>query len=127
MYYLLLIHAAADTIASLPPDEIGATIEAVDRFDREISDAGQNLGSVRLAVATTAVTVRVRDGKTVATDGPFAETKEQLGGIYLIDVAGIDEAVEVASRLPTAKFCAIEVRLAVGVDLRRAVSPDAAR
>ena len=120
---MLLIHAAADTIASLPPDEIGAIIEAVDRFDREISAAGQNLGSVRLAVADTAVTVRVRDGKILATNGPFAETKEQLGGIYLIDVAGMHEAVEVASRLPTAKFSAIEVRQAIGVDLRRVVSP----
>ena len=60
--------------------------------------------------------------KTLITDGPFAETKEQLGGVYLIEAKDLDEAISVASRLPTASFCTVEVRPVVGIDLKKALS-----
>jgi hypothetical protein len=63
-----------------------------------------------LQPTATATTVRVRDGKTLTTDGPFAETKEQLGGYYLFDAKDLDEAIEIASRIPTAKHGCVEIR-----------------
>jgi hypothetical protein len=70
------------------------------------------LGGAELASTRAATTVRVRDGQTVVTDGPFAETKEQLGGFYLLDCASLDEAVELAARIPGAARGAVEVRAA---------------
>jgi hypothetical protein len=87
----------------------------------ELSDAGKNLGSVRLQPAATATTVRVRGGNVLTSDGPFAESKEQLGGIYLVEADDLEEAKDIAARLPTATFSTIEVRSIVGIDPRRAV------
>lgn len=71
---------------------------------------GMKLAGEALQPTQTATTVRVRDGKTLTTDGPFAETKEQLGGFYLIDAPNLDEAIKLAARIPTAKVGCIEVR-----------------
>ena len=72
--------------------------------------AGLLRGSARLQPTSAATTVRVRDGKTVTTDGPFAETKEQFGGYYLLDCKDLDQAIEMAAQIPTAKGGSIEVR-----------------
>ena len=76
----------------------------------EITARGKNLGANRLKPVASATTVRVRDGKRVVTDGPFAETKEQLGGYYLVEAADLDEAIAIAAKIPGARVGSIEVR-----------------
>ena len=119
MYYVLLIHADESGMGAMAAGKIESITKAVDQFDEELTKAGQNIGSLHLQPSMTGTTVRVRDGKTLTTDGPFIETKEQLGGIYLVEATDLDEALGIASRLPTAAFCTIEVRPLQGVDLRR--------
>jgi hypothetical protein len=79
-------------------------------FTDSIQQSGHYLGGEALQPVQTAKTVRIRNGKLVATDGPFAETKEQLGGFYLIDAGDLNDAVQVASRIPSARLGCIEVR-----------------
>ncbi|MEX2237527.1 MAG: YciI family protein [Dehalococcoidia bacterium] len=79
-------------------------------FTEEVRGSGRHQGGAPLQSAATATTVRVRDGATSITDGPFAETKEQLGGYYIVDCNDIDEAIEIAARIPGAKYGSIEVR-----------------
>lgn len=79
-------------------------------YSEEIESSGHRLGGEALQPVETAATVRVRNGKVSVTDGPFAETKEQLAGFYLIDAEDLDEAVEVASGIPPARIGSIEVR-----------------
>ena len=119
MHYLLMINADESALPNLPPDEIPALLEAVDAFDAEITDCGRNLGSIRSQSADTAATIRIRDGKALRTDGPFAETKEQLGGIYIIDASDMDEATQIAGRLPMTSYSSVEVRPILGIDLRQ--------
>ena len=76
----------------------------------ETEHKGKKLAGEALTPANTATTIRVRDGKRTVTDGPFAETREQLGGFYLFEAANLDEAIELAARIPTAKVGSIEVR-----------------
>jgi hypothetical protein len=68
------------------------------------------VGANRLKPASTATTIRVRDGKTIVTDGPFAETKEQIGGYYLINANSVDEAIKIAARIPAAQYGSVEIR-----------------
>ena len=123
MYFGLLIHGDVELMASSPPADLAAIGRAVDAFDRDISEAGLNVGSVRLGDNEATTVIRVRGGRVMATDGPFAETKEQLGGLYLVEVADRAAALELAARLPMAAYGAIEVRALAGVDLRRVVEP----
>ncbi len=118
MHYVMLIHTDPAAFAELPPEEIGTLTREVMEFDGSISESGNNLGSVRLQPTSTAKCIRVRAGKPLTTDGPFAEAKEQLGGIYLIEAAGDDEAVSIASRLPVARIGTVELRPALGMDIR---------
>ena len=99
MHYLLMIHADESAVR---PDDIPALME--------VTDAGQNLGSIRLQTAGTAATLRARDGKALRTDGPFAETKEQLGGFYMIEAKDLDEAIAWAAKIPSAADGSVEVR-----------------
>ena len=85
----------------------------------ELTDSGRNLGSIRLQPAGTSATIRMRDGKALRTDGPFAETKEQLVGIYIIEASDMDEAIQIASRLPITSYGSVEVRPILGIDLRQ--------
>jgi len=80
------------------------------QFSAELQESGGSLGGDALQPVSTATSVRVRDGKTQITDGPFAETKEQLGGFYLIDCKDLDEAIKWAAKIPTARYGTIEVR-----------------
>ena len=79
-------------------------------FTQDLTKSGKNKGGTPLEQTTTATTVRVRNGKTVVTDGPFAETKEQLGGYYLVEAKDLDEAISIAAKIPGAKHGSIEVR-----------------
>jgi hypothetical protein len=109
MRYLLLIYTAEPT-ETVPDDVRAAESAAYGAFTQEIRDRGMLQAGEALHPTTSATTVRVTDGLTVATDGPFAETKEALGGFYLIDAKDLDEAIEVAAKIPGAKHGSIEVR-----------------
>src|ERR1700757_3589566 len=107
MQYLLLIYATESDEAALDQNAIMAEYGA---FTQGIVQSGAFKGADRLRPISTATTVRVRDGKTLTTDGPFAETREQLGGYYLIEAKDLDEAVSIAAKVPTARYGSIEVR-----------------
>lgn len=109
MRYLLLIYTA-ELDEPVSPDEIEASHAEYDAYTAWIREKGYLEGGEALQPTTTATTVRVRDGRTVTTDGPFAETKEALGGYYLLECADLDEAIEAAARIPGARFGSVEVR-----------------
>jgi hypothetical protein len=110
MQFLLLIYSAEATFAKMNPQDVAAMSAEYGKFTQEITKSGHYRGGERLKPIAAATTVRVRDGKRVTTDGPFAETKEQLGGFYLIDANDLDEAIAVAARIPGARVGSIEVR-----------------
>ncbi len=87
------------------------------QFTQEIKASGKYVAGARLHPTTSATSVRVRDGKRLVTDGPFAETREQLGGYYLIDANDLDEAIAVAARIPGARMGTIEVRPVMDVPI----------
>ena len=110
MQYLLLIYANEVQTAALPEAEMGAMMTGYGEFTKSIVQSGHFKAGDRLRPISTATTVRVRDGKTLTTDGPFAETREQLGGYYLVEAANLDEATAIAARIPGAMHGSIEVR-----------------
>jgi len=109
MQYMLLIYGSGDWQELSPEQqkEIGAAYFA---FSEELQASGKMVAGDALQDTSTATSVRVRDGETLTTDGPFAETKEVLGGYYLIDVETLDEALEWAAKIPGAAYGTIEVR-----------------
>src|SRR6185312_1509312 len=108
MQYLLLIY---NTPAQSANDhESTALMKEYGDFTRSIIESGHYKGGNALQPTTTATSVRVRDGKTLLTDGPFAETAEHLGGYYLIEAANLDEATGIAARIPGARNGTVEVR-----------------
>jgi hypothetical protein len=109
MRYLLLIYGPEPDEAT-PPELVAAMMGEYGAFTKEVRDRGAYIAAEALQPVATATTVRVRDGQTVTTDGPFAETKEALGGFYLIDARDLDEAIELAARIPGARDGSIEVR-----------------
>jgi hypothetical protein len=110
MRYLLLIYSNEAAGAQASPAEQEAVMEAYWAFTNEVNEAGVNLGGEALQPTSTATTVRVRDGKTLTTDGPFAETKEQLGGYYIVKADNLDEAIAWAAKIPGAQIGSVEVR-----------------
>ena len=110
MHYLLLIADEEKVWDSLPESEVAAMYAAYGAFTQELQASGAYVGANQLQPVSTATTVSVRDGETIVTDGPFAETKEVLGGYYLIDVETLDEALEWAAKIPSATVGRIEVR-----------------
>ena len=110
MQYLLLIYGNEAAWAAMPKEQAGAMYGQYRAFTEAITKSGNYLGGNPLQPTSTASTVRVRDGKRAVTDGPFAETKEQLGGYYLVDAKDLDEAIAFAARIPGAKVGSIEVR-----------------
>jgi hypothetical protein len=112
MQYLLLIYSA-----ELPPDapqpspeEFASEMAAYNAFTAETRERGLFVAGEALEPTSTATSVRVQDGRTVVTDGPFAETKEALGGFYLLECRDLDEAIEMAAKIPAARRGTIEVR-----------------
>lgn len=110
MQYLLLIYDEEKTWESMSEAERQATFAEYGTFTREVRESGHFKAGEALQPVSTATSVRVRDGKVLSTDGPFAETREQLGGFYLIEAKNLDEAVAIAARIPSARFGTIEVR-----------------
>jgi hypothetical protein len=110
MQYLMLVYAAESGWATMTPEQQAAGAEQYARFTQEIKESGKLLGSNRLTPVASSTTVRVRDGKRVVTDGPFVETKEQLGGYFLIEAKDLDEAIVISARCPGAHHGTIEVR-----------------
>ncbi len=105
MGYLLLIYGDESQ-----RDESSDNMAPWSAYTQEVRDRGLFLGGEALQPTATATTVRVRDGKTVTTDGPFAETKEQLGGYYMLECKDLDEAIAYAAKIPSAPYGSIEVR-----------------
>src|SRR5690349_16957777 len=110
MKFLCLIYDEEKKWATLSKAEVETVMAEYRAFTDSIKKSGHYIGGDRLQATATAKTVRIRNGKTSKTDGPFAETKEQLGGYYLIDAKDINDATEVASRIPSARLGSIEVR-----------------
>jgi hypothetical protein len=110
MRYALLICHEDKRQAEMSEDDASAQMAAYMAFGEEMGARGVLQGGERLKPAASATTVRVRDGEVLTSDGPFAETKEQMAGFYLIDCKDLDEAIEVASRIPSAQHGSVEVR-----------------
>jgi hypothetical protein len=110
MKYMLLIYNNPATYEALPEDERDAIFSQVGKVMGELTESGELLATDALAHASTAKTVRVRDGVPVATDGPFVEAKEQFAGYLLVDCETTERAVEIAASWPDAKYFAMEVR-----------------
>ena len=106
MKYMLLIYGPQTADAAPDPD----THREYGQFTQDILESGEMLGGDALQAVDTATSVRVRDGKRSTTDGPFAETKEVLGGYYYVDVKDLDRAIELAGKIPGARNGTIEVR-----------------
>ena len=110
MQYLLLICDDETRYLSLPPAERESVSGEYRDLIGDMAQKGQYKGGNQLQPVRTATTVRVRNGKAQTTDGPFAETREQLGGFYMVDAANLDEAIAIAARIPSARIGSIEVR-----------------
>lgn len=110
MRYMLLIFGPEDEFPAQGTPEFAAAMQEYFDFSRDLRAAGIMNGGEELDSSVTATTVRVRDGNAMLTDGPFVETKEQIGGYYIIDVPNLDEAIRWAARIPGARTGAIEVR-----------------
>ncbi len=110
MKYLCLIYQEEATIETMSEDEYDAMVEEVLAYREELRQSGHYISSDPLYPVQTATTIRVRNGKLSITDGPFAETKEQLGGYYLIDASDLNDAIRVAAKMPSAGAGCIEVR-----------------
>jgi len=109
MQYMLLIYGPEPTAAP-SPEAMQAEINEYNVFSEEARSRKLMVSGEALHPVATATTVRVREGKTMTTDGPFAETKEVLGGFYILNCKDLDEAIEMAAKIPGAKYGAIEVR-----------------
>ena len=110
MKYLCLIYDEEKKLGAMSKSESDAFMGEYFAFTEDIKKSGHYLGGEALQPVNTATSVRVRSGKMSTTDGPFAETKEQLGGYYLIEAKDLNDALQVASRIPSAKFGTVEVR-----------------
>jgi hypothetical protein len=110
MNYLLLIYANEADFAKLSPAQLTKMTDEYMSFTKSIIQGGNFKAGDRLKDVSSASTVRVRNGKVSITDGPFAETREQLGGYYLIEAKNLDEATAIAARIPGAHLGSIEVR-----------------
>jgi hypothetical protein len=110
MTYLCLVYHEEATIDALPASEYDAIVAETLAYREELRRGGHYITSSPLHPVHTATTIRVRDGKMSITDGPFAETREQLGGFYLIEARDLDEAIRLASKMPPARVGSIEVR-----------------
>ena len=110
MRYLLTIYTDESRYATMTPEDSAKLMADYGAFGQEAQEAGVLLGGEGLQPTATATTVRVRDGEALFTDGPFAETREQLGGYYLLECADLDEAARWAAKIPDARSGSVEVR-----------------
>ncbi|MBA3341709.1 MAG: YciI family protein [Gemmatimonadaceae bacterium] len=110
MKYLCLIYEDEKLWEKLPKEESDAIMGEYNTFTEDIGKSGHLVGGEALQPTATATTVRVRNGKVSTTDGPFAETKEQLGGYYLLEAKDLNDAIQVAARIPSVRTGSVEVR-----------------
>ena len=110
MKYLCLIYDDESRFATMSKEDGEAMMGEYFAFTEGIRKSGHYLAGEALKPVQTATSVRVRNGRTTTTDGPFAETKEQLGGFYMVDARDLNEAIQIASRIPSARTGTIEVR-----------------
>ncbi len=110
MEYMILIYADEQFYGDMPEKELAEVMAAYGRYEAEMTAAGVMRGGAELAPSHAATTVRLRGGKITCCDGPFAETKEHLGGYFLIECANLDEAIKWAAKCPSAPHGSIEVR-----------------
>ena len=110
MRYAMLICTDENWLARLDDQESSAMLARYGQWMEEMNERGVLQGGERLRPTSDTTTVRVRDGETLTTDGPFAETKEQVGGYFLVDCKDLDEAIEIAAKIPGAAHGSIEVR-----------------
>ena len=110
MKYLCLIYSDETKWQKMAGTDVQAMMAEYGAFTESVKKSGHLLGSNRLQPTAAATTVRIRNGSLSTTDGPFAETKEQLGGYYLVEAKDLNEAIQIGSRIPGAKHGSIEVR-----------------
>lgn len=117
MKYLCLIYDNEQNWDRLPKAEVDAVMAGYHKFSEDLVTSGKMISGEALEPVHTATTVRVRDGKTITTDGPFAETKEQLGGYYLVEAVDLNDAIQIAARIPSAAMGCVEVRPIMSFDM----------
>ena len=110
MKYILLVHHNEEVLGSLSKTDLQKMREESVRLANDINLSGQYLDAAPLQPVSTAVSLRVREGKRLVTDGPFAETREQLGGYFFIDAGDLDQALDIAARIPGARIGTVEIR-----------------
>jgi len=110
MQYMLLIYDEERVLASMSDAERDSFMQEYFVYTQSLRDSGAFVNGDALQPTATATTVTVRDGETITTDGPFAETKEQLGGFYLVEAESLDEALDWAAKIPSARIGKVEVR-----------------
>ncbi|GGX89813.1 hypothetical protein GCM10007160_16510 [Litchfieldella qijiaojingensis] len=110
MKYLCLIYNDEKKLEAMPPSEIEAVVEECQVHCESLTASGHLLAGARLGPVASAATVRTRNGSALVTDGPFAETKEQLGGFLLIEARDLNEAIRIASHIPPGRLGCVEVR-----------------
>jgi len=116
MRYVLMIYVSEETTAKLSSEDRQKWIQGYAEFHGEVMQSGKWDGGAAFQPIATATSVQVRDGETLITDGPFAETKEQLAGVYILNCEDLDEALDFAKKLPDVKYGTIEVRPAMDQD-----------
>src|ERR1700740_382285 len=122
MKYLLLICGDEKAWGTMPDADRQQLMADFRQFSSDIQSSGQYVSGSQLQPTTSATSVRVRDGKRLVTDGPFAETREQLGGFYIVNVKNLDEAIALAARIPTARTGTVEVRPLIEMSVPAAAS-----
>ena len=110
MKYILLVHHNEEVLSSLSKTDLQQMREESVRLANEINVTGNYLDAAPLQPVSTAVSLRVREGRRLVIDGPFAETREQLGGYFFIDAGDLDQALDIAARIPGARIGTVEIR-----------------
>ncbi|MEX2126389.1 MAG: YciI family protein [Woeseia sp.] len=110
MKYLCLIYSDEKRLETIPRRELDAMLDSCEPFSEGLRKNGQLIAAERLQPVSAATTIRLQHGKPSITDGPFAETKEQLGGFYLIEAKDLNDAIKIASNIPPARLGCVEVR-----------------
>jgi hypothetical protein len=110
MQYMLLIYQKDMDAGQQDQATMAKIYQEYQALNEDLKKRGQFISNHGLKAASTATTLQVRDGKTVTTDGPFAETREQLGGYYVVEAGDLDEAIGIAERIPSARWGTVEIR-----------------
>lgn len=116
MKYVLLIHENEAQMSQLSAEQFDQLVQAHNQYAGELKNSGRHLGGMGLKPSSTATTLRIRNGKLMTTDGPYAETKEQLGGFYIVEAQDLDEAIAIAAHLPCLEHSSVEIRPGLDTD-----------